>query len=110
MEKVRCFNWEALNIVGNDLINQEEIGHDGNSKTKTIKMHYIHEIDTILVDCPGFYDSEGPDQSIVNSISINHVFNARHPNKMKVLIFLPIEILSLIDFNVSKMNLILLFI
>lgn len=92
MEKVRCFNWEALNIVGNDLINQEEIGHDGNSKTKTIKMHYIHEIDTILVDCPGFYDSEGPDQSIVNSISINHVFNARHPNKMKVLIFLPIEI------------------
>lgn len=63
------------------------LGHNGKSKTRTVDFMYVPKLNVIFVDCPGYFDSAGPDQNLINSIAINQVFNGNGSLQMKVLAF-----------------------
>lgn len=97
MEKLKLGNRVVLNIENMPMNEKNPLGHDGNSKTRTIDFLYVPKLNIIFVDCPGYFDSAGPDRNLINSIAINQVFNGNRSLKMKVLAFI-----SNADFNANR--------
>lgn len=91
MESLKIGNRIVLNIENMPLNEINPLGHDGKSKTRTIEFLYVPKLKIIFVDCPGYFDSAGPDRNLINSIAINQVFNGNRSLKMKVLAFVSNE-------------------
>ena len=87
MDRLRIDNRWVLNIENMPLNERNPLGHNGKSKTRTVDFMYVPHLNIIFVDCPGYFDSAGPDQNLINSIAINQVFNGTKSLQMKILAF-----------------------
>lgn len=62
-----------------------EIGHDPRSCTKIPHEWYDEDKNTLFWDCPGFGDTTGADQEIINIFAINKLFRANTNTKIVAL-------------------------
>lgn len=73
-----------LHIDPSEVLFGFQIGHGVSSATTTPGSYYDKRTNLVYCDCPGFMDSRGPSQDIVNAFSINQLFSP--PSRIKTLL------------------------
>lgn len=77
---------------GNEpLLKEETIGHGFKSTTRIPNFHIDQDNELIIIDSPGFKDSEGIEQELINSFAIDFLLsNSKNKNKIKILLVVSI--------------------
>lgn len=76
-------SWE-VDVAPGQLIPGYEVGHGLGSATTTPCSWYDERSNLVYWDCPGFLDSRGPKQEIINAFAIDQLL--RSPSRVKILL------------------------
>lgn len=102
MEADILYGQKILKIKGTNSNDSNQIGHFAKSQTRTVNIMNIPDLNIVLADCPGFFDTGGPDTAIINSVLVDKVFNGRQQMKMKFLVFISKDDLDTARFEKVK--------
>ena len=73
-----------LDVKGKDYLPGLKIGHGVDSATTIPRSWYDQSNNLVYWDCPGFMDSRGEGQEIVNAFSIDQIFTK--PSRIKIIL------------------------
>ena len=72
----------TLGVLEADSLPGFVIGHGLGSETQLPNLFYDQPLGLLYCDCPGFMDSRGINQEVVNAFAINQLFEAQSPIKI----------------------------